>query len=130
MSSSQRTFDPIGIVLDWLDACREQRLTDLLEIYDDQAHLGCCDGGRYDGQSELLRYWTPKLQNATAGAFVLDGIQPEGRRVRLHYRDDDGRAVRTEFWFNDVGRTVQTICVPRGKMARYQWPRSPWPVSC
>lgn len=114
MSNSQSDFDPVAIVVDWLDACREQRLADLLELYDDEAELGCCDGGRYDGRSGLLRYWTPKLGNASAGAFVLDEILPQGKRVRLDYRDYDGRAVRTKFWFNDVGKIVRTICVPLG----------------
>ncbi len=114
MSNSQSAFDPVGIVVDWLDACRERRLADVLDLYDDQAELGCCDGGRYDGRSGLLRYWRPKLQNASAGAFVLDEIEPEEKRVRLDYRDHDGRAVRTTFWFNDVGKIVRTICVPVG----------------
>lgn len=114
MSNSQSAFDPIGIVIDWLDACRDGRLADLLELYDDQAQLGCCDGGRYDGRPGLLRYWPSKLQNATAGAFVLDEIQPEGKRVRLDYRDYDGRAVRTRFWFNGAGKIVRTICVSPG----------------
>jgi hypothetical protein len=45
---------------------------------------------------------------------VLDEIRPEGMRVRLDYRDYNGRAVRTKFWFNDVGKIVRTICVPVG----------------
>jgi hypothetical protein len=46
MSGLEGGFDPVGVVIDWLDACRQRRLTDLLELYADQATLDCCGGGR------------------------------------------------------------------------------------
>jgi hypothetical protein len=33
MSHSPDAFDPVAIVVDWLDACRQRRLSDLLELY-------------------------------------------------------------------------------------------------
>ena len=112
MSGSGTDFDPIGVVIDWLDACRQQRLADLLELYADQATLDCCDGGRYVGRSGLLRYWPAKLQAATGNAFELHEVLPEEDCVRLDYRDYDGSAVRTRFWFDDVGSITRTRCVP------------------
>ena len=67
MSNSQGSFDPIGIVVDWLDACKERRLSTLVDLYDDGATVGCCDGGTFRGRSELERYWRPKLAHAATG---------------------------------------------------------------
>ncbi|MGY4330184.1 ketosteroid isomerase-like protein [Bradyrhizobium sp. LB7.2] len=77
MSGSGADFDPIAIVIDWLDACRERRLEDLLALYADQATLDCCSGERFVGRPVLLRYWPAKLRGATAAAFVLDKVRPE-----------------------------------------------------
>src|ERR1700742_5076393 len=121
MSSSGTDFDPVGVVIDWLDACRQRRLADLLELYADQATLDCCDGGRFVGRSGLLRYWPAKLGAATPAAFELHEVLPVGDCVRLDYRDYDGTAVQTEFWFDDAGKIIRTLCVPREhKGAKYK----------
>jgi len=112
MSNSGSGFDPVGIVIDWLDACRERRLTDLLSLYADQAMLDCCSGERFVGRPGLLRYWPPKLRGATAAAFELDEVHPEQDCVRLDYRNYDGSAVSTKFWFDAEGRITRTLCVP------------------
>ncbi|WP_426418967.1 nuclear transport factor 2 family protein [Bradyrhizobium genosp. A] len=112
MSSSIGSFDAVGIVIDWLDACRQGRLADLLELYSDQASLDCCDGGHFVGPTGLLRYWSAKLGTATESAFELEELMPEGDCVRLDYRDYDGSAVRTKFWFDDLGNITRTRCVP------------------
>jgi hypothetical protein len=112
MSRSKADFDPIGVVIDWLDACRQRRLADLVELYADQAMLDCCDGERFVGRSGLLRYWPAKLSAATPAAFELHEVLPVGDRVRLDYRDYDGSAVQTEFWFDDAGKIIRTLCVP------------------
>ena len=111
MSGSDEV-DPIGIVIDWLDACRQRRLADLLELYADRATLDCCDGGRFVGRSGLLRYWPGKLQAATPSAFELHEVLPEGDCVILDYGNYDGTSVRTKFWFDDVGRISRTRCMP------------------
>jgi len=105
-------FDPIAIVIDWLDACRERRLEDLLALYADQATLHCCSGERFVGRPGLLRHWPAKLRGATSAAFVLDEVCPEHDCVRLDYRDCDGAAVSTKFWFDDEGGIVRTLCTP------------------
>src|SRR3569832_1637868 len=91
MANSPKTFDPIGIVIDWLDACRERRLLDVIELYADEASIECCTGGHFRGRPALFRYWTPKFEHAGAGAFLLHEVQPDGTRVRLDYCDYDGR---------------------------------------
>jgi hypothetical protein len=112
MSNCGTGFDPIGIVVDWLDACRERRLEDLLALYSTQATLDCCSGERFVGRSGLLRYWQSKLGGATMTAFDLDEVLPEQDWVRLEYRDYDGSAVSTNFWFDPEGKITRTLCVP------------------
>ena len=115
MISSEPRFDPVGMVIDWLDACRERRLADLLELYAEHATLDCCDGSRFVGREGLLRYWPAKLRLAVDAAFELEEIFPEGERVRLDYRDFDGELVRTEFWFDRIGKISRTSCVPASR---------------
>jgi hypothetical protein len=105
-------FDPIAIVIDWLDACRERRLEDLLALYADQATLDCCTGERFVGRPGLRRYWAAKLRGATSTSFVLDEVFPEQDCIRLDYRDYDGAIVSTKFWFDAAGGIVRTLCTP------------------
>jgi hypothetical protein len=117
--SGSGTFDPIGVAIDWLDACRKRRLEDLLALYADQATLDCCSGERFVGQPGLLRYWPAKLRGAIEAAFELDEVRLEQDCVRLDYRDYDGSAVTTKFWFDAKGSITRTLCVPlRGNGAR------------
>ena len=44
MYSSQDGFDPIGIIVDWFDTCRERRVAVLIDLYDDGAIVDCCQG--------------------------------------------------------------------------------------
>jgi hypothetical protein len=39
--TSPNDFDPLAVVVDWLDACRSADLNALLELYDTQAILEC-----------------------------------------------------------------------------------------
>jgi hypothetical protein len=114
MSVSGTDFDPVGIAIDWLDACRERRLEDLLTLYADQATLDCCSGERFVGRPGLHRYWPAKLRGATAAAFVLDEVRPEQDCIRLDFRDYDGSAVSTKFWFDAQGSITRTLCAPIG----------------
>jgi hypothetical protein len=56
MSGLEGGFDPVGVVIDWLDACRQRRLTDLLELYADQATLDCCGGGRSSSDELVVHH--------------------------------------------------------------------------
>jgi len=112
MTSSRSNFDPIGIVVDWLDACRGRQLTALLDLYDDAAIVDCCQGGTFHGRAGVERYWRPKLARALAGSFEVDAVFPERDGVCLDYRDFDGTAVRTYFAFSEAGKIRNTACEP------------------
>jgi len=34
MSNARDGFDAIGVVVDWIDACKQRRLDDVLNLYD------------------------------------------------------------------------------------------------
>ena len=110
MSNKRDGFDPIGIVVDWIDACRERNLSALVELYDDAATVDCCDGERFTGRADVERYWRSKLSGQTAGAFEVDVIMPEWKGVCLDYREHDGKPVRTHFRFSAAGKILHTAC--------------------
>ena len=112
MSNRNDAFDAIGVVVDWIDACRQGQLADLVDLYDDEATLDCCGGDRFEGRDALQRYWKPKLQKRLPSAFGIDALMPEATGVCVDYRDYDGQAVRTHFRFNPQGKIVHTDCAP------------------
>jgi len=112
MSDARDGFDAVGIVVDWIDACRERRLEALLDLYDDTATVECCEGGTFQGRSEVERYWRPRLATATSYAFEIDELAPDGAGIALDYRGHDGAPVRTLFQFTGAGKIRRTACVP------------------
>jgi hypothetical protein len=56
-----------------------------------------------------------KLRGATKAAFELDEVCPEEDCVRLDYRDYDGNAMSTKFWFDAQGSITRTLCAPIGR---------------
>jgi hypothetical protein len=104
-------FDPMGLVIDWLDACRERRLSSLVDLYDESATLDCCcETAR--GRLDLEAYWRPKLAHAVIGAFEVDALFPETDGVCLDYRAFDGTPVRIHFRFTDEGKIRHIVCAP------------------
>ena len=69
MSDARDGFDAIGVVVDWIDPCKQRRLDDLLDLYDATATVECCEGGSFRGRSEMERYWRPRLARAVTGAL-------------------------------------------------------------
>ncbi|MBR1279990.1 nuclear transport factor 2 family protein [Bradyrhizobium sp. AUGA SZCCT0283] len=112
MANAKDRFDAIGIVVDWIDACKQRRLEALLDLYDDGATVECCEGGNFTGRSEMERYWRPRLARAGRRAFTIDALMPEEDGVSLDYRDYDGRPMRTHFRFNHAGKIRLTACEP------------------
>ena len=112
MSSPQDGFDPIGVVVDWLDACRARLLSALIDLYDDGAAVDCCQGGTFLGRAEIEGYWRPKLAHVANGAFEVDALFPEPDGVLLDYRAYDGTSVRTHFRFTKAGKISHTACAP------------------
>jgi len=105
-------FDTIGIVVDWIDACRQGKLGSLLDLYANDATIECCQGGSFRGRSELEKYWRPRLTQPAAGAFEIDALLPEPDGVSLDYRGYDGQPVRTHFRFDSSGKIRLTDCRP------------------
>ena len=112
MSDARDGFDAIGVVVDWIDACKQRRLDDLLNLYDATATVECCEGGSFQGRPEMERYWRPRLARAGAGPFEIDALFPEADGVVLVYRGYDGVPVRTHFRFTSRGKISLTACAP------------------
>ena len=68
MSNARDGFDAIGVVVDWIDACKQRRLDDLLDLYDVTATVEFCEGGSFRGRSEMESYWAPRLARSRRGA--------------------------------------------------------------
>jgi hypothetical protein len=107
-------FDQMGIVVDWLDACRTGDLQALLELYANDASLECeCDGRRlYRGRSELEAYWRPRLGAFSSAGFGLEEISPERHGVQLEYSIAGSLRICASFGFNAEGKILRTYCRP------------------
>lgn len=111
-------FDPVAVVVDWLDACRARCLDGLLNLYDAEASLQCACGGPYiyQGREDLARYWSPRLEQAVPHAFSLTELVPDGTDdrpgVMLDYVGYDGKPIRIRFRFTKAGRIGKTVCGP------------------
>jgi hypothetical protein len=112
MSNARDSFDAIGVIVDWIDACKARRLDLLLELYDDAATVECCEGGNYRGRAEVERYWWPKLAIPSSKGFEIDALMPQAGGVSLDYRGYDGKPVRTQFQFSETGKILHTACAP------------------
>ncbi|WP_312017791.1 nuclear transport factor 2 family protein, partial [Bradyrhizobium liaoningense] len=80
-------FDQMGIVVDWVDACRKGDLATLLDLYADDARVECmCNGKRhYRGRHELETYWGPRLSTFSSAGFGLEEINPVPHGIDLEY---------------------------------------------
>lgn len=106
-------FDNMAVVVDWLDACRNENLELLLDCYADDAGLDCrCEGIHLTGRSGLAAYWKPRLKGFSAAAFGLEEITPVGEGVMLEYLDHEARPVNVVFTFNSSGKISQMRCEP------------------
>jgi hypothetical protein len=117
-------FDPIALVVDWLDSCRARCLDGLLNLYDAKASLQCaCDGPYiYQGHEDIARYWSPRLDKAVPHAFGLTELSiddsDEKPSVVLDYIGYDGKPVRICFRFTTAGKIAQTVCTPLLRASR------------
>jgi hypothetical protein len=115
MSDVPNDFDPIAIVVDWLDACRRRDLAALIELYADSASLECaCEAIAIHGRAALEAYWRPRLEAFERTAFGIEEIAPTAEGVLLDYRSFEGKPVRIVFNFSPDGKIRQTRCGPSG----------------
>ncbi|WP_043161230.1 nuclear transport factor 2 family protein [Bradyrhizobium sp. Ai1a-2] len=113
MALSRDNFDPLGVVVDWLDACRSGQLDTLLDLYDEQATLVCdCEHVSLTGRLSIASYWKSKLESKSASAFALDDIALIGDAVQVDYQSDGGKPIRIRFRFSPLGKILQTSCEP------------------
>jgi hypothetical protein len=114
LSASPDTFDPLAVVVDWLDACRLEELDTLLDLYDERATLHClCEKVTLTGRKSLAAYWGPKLENKAGFAFTLDELALIGDAVQVDYRGYEGKPRRIYFHFGASGKIFHTSCRPR-----------------
>ncbi|MHB0771911.1 nuclear transport factor 2 family protein [Bradyrhizobium sp. 5.13L] len=107
-------FDQMGIVVDWVDACRKGDLPALLALYADDAQLECTCSGmqRYRGRSEIEAYWQPRLGAFSSAGFGLEDIHPAPPGVDLEYSVAGDLRFRASFRFNPEGKIRSTVCEP------------------
>jgi hypothetical protein len=106
-------FDNMAVVVDWLDACRNENLESLLDCFAEEADLSCsCDGVDVFGRAGLAAYWKPRLKAFSPGAFGLQEITPVAEGVMLEYLNHEGKPVKVVFTFNGNGKIARMRCEP------------------
>lgn len=111
MSTSPDNFDPLAVVVDWLDACRLAKLDELLDLYDERATLECnCEQVSLTGREAIAAYWAPKLERRIRSTFTLDDMILTDSGVLVDYRGYDGKAIRIHFHFSHSGKILHTSC--------------------
>jgi hypothetical protein len=106
-------FDAIGVVVDWIDACKQRRLDDLLDLYDAAATVECCEGGSFRGRSAMESYWVLRLARSRRGAFEMEaGIDAGARWRDPRLAGDDGQPMRTHFRITTKGKISLTASAP------------------
>lgn len=109
-----RDFDQMGLVVDWIDACRKGDLGMLLDLYDDDGEVECtCNGTHfYRGRRALETYWGPKLSAFSSAGFGLEEIQPAPNGIDLEYSVAGALRIRATFRFSAEGKIYSTLCEP------------------
>jgi hypothetical protein len=126
----ESAFDPIAVVVDWLDSCLARSLDNLLDLYDARGSLSCTCAGpyMYQGREDIARYWAPRLENAVPHAFSLTELTPADSNERpgvvLEYVGCDGKPVRVRFLFTKAGKVARTACTPVIPPSKAAWCRS------
>ena len=107
-------FDQMGIVVDWVDACRKGDLAMLLDLYADDAQVECiCNGTRrYRGRRELEAYWGPRLSAYSSAGFGLEEINPVPHGIDLEYSVAGALRIHASFRFSPEGKIHSTLCEP------------------
>ena len=113
MSTSTNRFNPLAVVVDWLDAGRAGDLDALLDLYDERATFECdCERVVLAGRQALSAYWAPKLGCLSESAFSLNNIILTTDGVQADYQSYEGKPVRIRFRFTPSGKIDHTSCGP------------------
>jgi hypothetical protein len=106
--------DPIGLAMDWLEACQRAQAAMLGEFYAETATFEC-ECGRpaiLVGRASILDYWQCKLAAPPPRPFRLEQIWPETQGVALVYRHRDPTPIRVSFRFDGTGKIEHSRCRP------------------
>jgi len=113
---SNQALDPIAAVMDWLGACAEGRLDDLLDMYEENASLECgCDSPYIScGRAILGGYWSSRLADSAPQAFTLNNVLPgeDPNCVVLDCLSHEAKPIRIHFRFAPSGKISGTVCRP------------------
>lgn len=111
-------FDQMGVVVDFVDACRQGDLPMLLDLYADDGQVECtCNGtSRYRGRSELAAYWQPRLHTFSSAGFGLEEIGPAPDGIDLEYSVAGALRIHASFRFNRDGKIQTTLCEPAAQI--------------
>ena len=81
MPTSPDKFDPLAVVVDWLDACRLGELDALLDLYDERATLECnCERVSLTGREAIAAYWAP--ETGAKDTFKLHSRRYDSHQLR------------------------------------------------
>ncbi len=111
-------LDPIGLAMDWLEACRLQQAAMLSELYAEAATFECeCScHAILVGRAQILEYWRPKLAAPPPRPFKLEQIWPDTEGVALVYRHRDSALIRVSFHFDGAGKIDHSRCRPEPQL--------------
>jgi len=108
-------FDKMAVVVDWLDACRNQDIEALLDCYAEDAGFDCaCESVALSGRARLATYWKTRLGGPGPAAFGLEQILPHADGVMLDYLNFEGKPARVVFNFDASGKIAHMRCEPAG----------------
>jgi hypothetical protein len=106
--------DPIGLAMDWLEACQRAQPAMLGELYAEGATFECECGcpATLVGRTSIVDYWQWKLTAPPPRPFRLEQIWPESQGVALVYRYRDPALIRASFRFDGTGKIEHSRCRP------------------
>lgn len=96
------SFDPMAVIVDWLDAYRSSDLETIVGLYSDGATIECACGGvaTISGRNALQAYWEQRFKNSPASE--LDNLQPARDGTAITYLSN-GHLIRADFEFDAAG---------------------------
>jgi hypothetical protein len=108
------SFDPIAIVVDWLDAYRAGEVESVLGFYDEATTLDCACGGAKTimGKTAVAEYWRLRLADPQYRAAEIEDIaMGADDSAVLDYATPKG-PVKIVFEFNENGKIIYSRCAP------------------
>lgn len=102
------SFDPMAVVVDWLDHYRAQDLS-IVELFARNASLecGCNEQTTAVGHHALTEFWRRRFAETAAGELVR--LEMDGDSVHFAY-SVSGEKVLVHLNFNDGGEIAQFQC--------------------